>query len=300
MMVSIWEILIFMAMALFVVALLHWLLPSSMQPSPESGERGRRRKEALDRGGFFRRIEPLMRLISTRISTLPLGGLRGHLEERIEQSGRPWGLNGDDLSAFSMLTGVAAGLAGGVMFSHLGRGPAAGAIIGVVFGASVPWFKLDEICKKRRVAICRGLPQAVDLIALSMEAGLDFSGALSQVIGQMKTDNPLRFEFEHILRRLSLGWSRQAALKEFAVRTPIVQVRQFASSVIQAEKRGTPLAQVLSTQAEVMRTKRSQAAEQAAARAAVLILGPLMLIFACVFLILLGPFAIKFIRGEMF
>ncbi|MCP4603814.1 MAG: type II secretion system F family protein, partial [Proteobacteria bacterium] len=113
-------------------------------------------------------------------------------------------------------------------------------------------------------------------------------------------NNPLRFEFEHILQKLSLGWSRRTALDELSVRIQAPQVRQFTSSVNQAEKRGTPLARVLSTQAEVMRTKRSQAAEQAAARAAVLILGPLMLIFACVFIIILGPFVIKFMRGEIF
>jgi tight adherence protein C len=76
-------------------------------------------------------------------------------------------------------------------------------------------------------------------------------------------------------------------------------VRQFVGAITQAEKRGTPLAEVLTTQARVLRTKRSQAAEQAAARAAVLIMGPLMLIFACVFIILLGPFIIKYIRGDI-
>jgi tight adherence protein C len=133
-----------------------------------------------------------------------------------------------------------------------------------------------------------------------MYAGLDFQGAIRQVVSYLEKRNPLRFELEHLLRRLSLGWSREDAIWEIAKRVPLPAINQFASAVSQAEKRGTPLARVLTTQAEVMRTQRSRAVEQAAARAAVLILGPLMLIFICVFIIILGPFVIRYMRGELF
>ncbi len=286
--------------ALAAVATIVWLWPSALPASPQAGERGRMRQKALAKHDWFRLLEPLIRLVAGRIATVPLVGMKARMETRLRESGRPFGLDADDLLSMSILAACGSAFLGGIGCSLLGRGPGAGAVIGSVIGIVFPLFRVDDAARRRRIAVCRGLPQAIDLVALSMEAGLDFPGALSQVAGQLDVDNPLRFEFEHLLQKLSIGWSRQAALTELAVRIPAPQVRQFVSSVTQAEKRGTPLARVLSTQAEVMRTKRSQAAEQAAARAAVLIIGPLMLIFACVFVILLGPFVIKFIRGEVF
>ncbi|MCP4679477.1 MAG: type II secretion system F family protein [Deltaproteobacteria bacterium] len=286
--------------ALAVVAVVAWLWPSALPASPQAGERGRRRQEALAKHDWFRLLEPLIRAVGDRMATVSLGGMKARMEKRLRESGRPFGLDADDLLSTSILAACCSAFLGGIACSLLEREPGAGAVIGFVTGIVFPWFKVDDAARRRRIAVCRGLPQAIDLVALSMEAGLDFPGALTQVAGQLDVDNPLRFEFEHLLHKLSIGWSRQAALGELAVRIPAPQVRQFVSSVTQAEKRGTPLARVLSTQAEVMRTKRSQAAEQAAARAAVLIIGPLMLIFTCVFVILLGPFVIQFIRGEVF
>jgi tight adherence protein C len=238
--------------------------------------------------------------LAGHLASLSLHELRLKIEQKLKEAGRPLGMDSNDFLAMSILGGVAVGICGAALSVLLGKGAGAGVIIGAVFGASLPFFKVDEITQKRRIAASKGLPYAIDLAALSLEAGLDFTGALTQVISQMKPSNPIRFEFEHLLHKISLGSSRRDALEELADRIPTTQVCQFVNSVIQADERGTPLARVLSTQAEVMRTKRSQAAEQAAARAAILILGPLMLIFSCVFIILLGPFAIKFIRGEMF
>ncbi len=276
-----------------------WLWPDALPATPEAGERGRCRKQALDTNGLFRRIEPFIRALAVQSAALPLNGWRTKIEKRLIAAGSPLGLSGDEFVAVSILTGAAGALLGWIICGLLAHGPGGGMIVGSVFGSAVPWFKIDDICRKRIVTICRTLPHAIDLVALSMKAGLDFPGALLQVNAQMVHNSPLKLEFEHVLHCLSLGWSRQAALKELGERVQARPVRQFVGAVTQAEKRGTPLARVLSTQAEVMRRKRSEAAEQAAARAAVLILGPLMLIFACVFIILLGPFAIKFIRGEM-
>ena len=137
----------------------------------------------------------------------------------------------------------------------------------------------------------------VDLISLSMESGLDFISAVRQTAFRLPSGNALRFELELMLHKMSLGQARCDVLLSLAERVPAPTIQQFTAAVIQAEKRGTPLAEVLAVQAKVQRNKRSQAAEQAAARAAVLLIGPLMLIFACVFIIILGPFIVKFIRG---
>ncbi len=276
-----------------------WFWPEVLIPSPEAGERGRRRQEALARVPWFQIIEPVVRAISMHLAVAPIDRLRPVLEKRLVEAGRPLGLDANELIAVSFLSAIAGLGAGGLACELMGRRIGAGLIVGAVVGVVFPLFKLDDIGRQRQLIICRNLPHAIDLAALSMKAGLDFPGALREVTSQLSADNPLRFEFGFLLQKLSLGWSRQAAVEAFGARIPTTPVCQFVGAITQAEKRGTPLAEVLSTQAKVLRTKRSQAAEQAAARAAVLIMGPLMLIFACVFIILLGPFIIKYIRGDI-
>jgi tight adherence protein C len=284
--------------------LITWLIlllwPHVLPSSPVSGERGLHRKRALQKKGLFQFVEPIMRLLALKISALPAPRLRSKIEKTLVGAGRPLGLNGDEYLAISVLT-FATGLVMGAGLSELiEKGFMAGGAIGGVVGGAMPWFKLDDELKRRRIIIGRNLPQAIDLVALSMRAGLDFPGALSEVTGQLGGNDPLKFEFEYILQKLALGWSRKDALEGFGERIPSTSVRQFVGSVCQAEKMGAPLVRVLSTQAEVMRTRRSQAAEETAARAAVLILGPLMLIFACVFIIIIGPMVIKYLRGDLF
>jgi tight adherence protein C len=287
------------AVGVAVAGIFWWFWPEVLIPSPEAGERGRRRKEALGRIPWYGFIEPLVRAISMHLAAVPIDRLRPVLEKRLIEAGRPLGLNANELIAVSLLSAIGGLGVGGLACELMGRRTGAGVIVGAVVGIVFPLFKLDDIGRQRQLIICRNLSHAIDLAALSMKAGLDFPGALREVTSQLNADNPLRFEFGFLLQKLSLGWSRQAAVEAFGERIPTAPVRQFVGAITQAEKRGTPLAEVLTTQAMVLRTKRSQAAEQAAARAAVLIMGPLMLIFACVFIILLGPFIIKYIRGDI-
>jgi tight adherence protein C len=282
----------------FTIVVLGW--PGSIPSPPGSGERGQRRKEALAASRVFSIVEPAIRILAGQVALWPLLPIRKRAQALLRAAGRPLGLDGDDFLASSLLSAVLVAGLGAVLGLYLGRPAGAGAVLGFVFGATAPLVKIDSITRARKITVSRGIPHAIDLVALAMEAGLDFPGALEQVSTQLNIADPLRFEFEHLLHRLSLGWSRNAALKELAGRIPTAPVNQFVTSIIQAEKRGTPLAGVLSTQATVMREKRSQAAEAAAARAGIFILGPLMLIFSAVFVILLGPFVVKFVRGELF
>lgn len=277
-----------------------WFWPSSVPLPAHTGEKGRRRKHALYSSGWFRLVEPFIRNVSFRISSIPIEQVRIGLEQGLNRAGHPMGICANEFLALTLISSLIGGAAGGAFTLFLDRSAGSGLVIGFVFGAALPWLKLDEAKRKLRIGIARSLPQGIDLVALAMEAGLDFPGAVAQVASQLRDNDPIRFEFEHLLYKLSLGWSKQKALEDLSARIPIASVQQFVSSVGQAERRGTPLANVLRTQAQVMRTHRSQCAEQAASRAAVLIIGPLMLIFCCVFIILVGPFIIKMIRGGLF
>jgi tight adherence protein C len=138
--------------------------------------------------------------------------------------------------------------------------------------------------------ISRRLPYAIDLLALGMGAGLDFPGAVRQVVEKSGSpDQPVVEEFTLMLQSLQLGRTRQQALEEFAARAPTESVIEFVGSVVQAEMRGNPVADVLRIQAEVSRRKRSVRAEEAATKAGVKMIMPLVLVFIAILLLIVAP-----------
>lgn len=295
-----WTIGSCVALTVLIILAVRWLWPSEIPSVPSAGERGRRRQEALQSGGLMRRVEPLIRFVAESVAMWPIAGLRERADNLANRSGRLFGFNGNDLIASAVVAGSCLSVAGAALAHSAAMEPQLGSIIGALLGFAYPWFKFQEAANRRLIAIGRGLPGVIDLISLSMESGLDFPGAIAQVSQRLTADNPLRFELEHLLQKLEIGRSRSEAIGELSERVPIRAVRQFTNAVLQAEKRGTPLSEVLAIQARVMRTQRSQAAEHAAARAAILLLGPMLLIFICVFIVILGPMVIRYLQGELF
>lgn len=257
-------------------------------PRPELGHRGLMRTRALDRAGFAA-IEPSLRFLAALASHLPCHRTRARLETAIERAGHALGLCADECMALcALLAALAAGF-----FAALGFGIAAVAIAACA-GMLAPLAELYEHGRARRRQIARRLPAAIDLMALCMGAGLDFTSALEMVARELGgTSDALRSELRRLLQELELGRTRARALAELADRVPTPAVRDFAHAVIQAEQRGNPLAQVLQVQARVLRLRRSVAAEEAAARASVLFLLPLLLLLAAVLLLLFGPFIVN-------
>jgi tight adherence protein C len=132
-----------------------------------------------------------------------------------------------------------------------------------------------------------------------MSAGLDFPGSLDKIVKTAADpSNPLVEEFRRILQELELGYTRRRALEGFAERVPTDQVREFVNSVVQAEQKGSPLASVLMVQSQAQRLRRSIAAEETASDAALMLVGPMTLIFLCVILLVLGPLVVRFMTGE--
>ena len=289
---------IFVFTAVSSALLLLW--PDVLPPLPEAGERGVRRKQALERYSLFQRLEPVLRPLSQTAAKHPWPELHRRAAAAAQKAGYPFGIDGSDLTTLSAVCAVLGALLFAALAVELDRAVQAGILIGALFGAAAPWFKMQDAAKHRFLSVCRGLPGVVDLISLSMESGLDFMNAMRQTADRLSPESPLRFELEHMLHKMKLGRPRSDVLLSFSERIPAPTVQQFTAAVNQAEMRGTPLAEVLAVQAKVQRSKRSQAAEQAAARAAVMLIAPLMLIFACVFIIIMGPFIVKFIRGDLF
>jgi tight adherence protein C len=161
-----------------------------------------------------------------------------------------------------------------------------------VLGFYLPRVWLKGQITKRRKQIIRSLPDAMDLITTSVEAGLGIDAAFAQVAE--KVAGPLAEEVRRCLREMSLGHTRREALLAFAARTELSDITAFISAVIQAEHTGVSLGRVVRIQADQLRTRRKQRAEQEAQKAPVKMVVPLVLfIFPAMFIVILGPAAIQ-------
>jgi tight adherence protein C len=129
---------------------------------------------------------------------------------------------------------------------------------------------------------------------MCMGAGYDFPGAIRLVAApQGNGRTALSRELQVVLEHLELGHTRREALLSFAARVQTPAVRDFVNAVVQAERRGNPLAKVIQVQGRMLNMKRSVAAEEAAARAAVMLVAPMLVLVCCVLLLLVGPFVVK-------
>lgn len=266
--------------------------------APNVGVKGLKRKAVLEEGGLFNTIEPLMRWLARRIAGLPLHSTRASINTQLRQAGEYLGLTADEYLALCVLSTLGM-LVAGVVIDQLANIGGIFLLMFIGFGTILPHMQVSGEIERRFKQVNRGLPYSIDLVALTMSAGLDFPGALRQVTDKTadKTD-ALYEELLRILQELELGRTRKQALLAFGDRCPTEAVRDFVSAVVQAEEKGNPLAEVLQIQATMLRMRRSVAAEESAARAGVLMMGPLMLIFATIMLIILGPFAVNIASGH--
>jgi tight adherence protein C len=183
------------------------------------------------------------------------------------------------------------GLAVGGLFGGAAAGPggvlfAAVALAGIGFIA--PDFVVSGKARSRKDRIRAELPDALDLMAVSVEAGMGFDGALSKLTEHM--DGPLSDEFALTLGEIRIGESRQDALKKLADRNSTPELSSFVRSIIQADQLGISLGRILRVQATDSRLKRQAAAEEKAMKAPIKMLFPTVLfIFPAMFLVILGP-----------
>jgi tight adherence protein C len=166
-----------------------------------------------------------------------------------------------------------------------------------VLGFYLPKMWLMGKIKRRRKTILRSLPDAMDLITTSVEAGLGIDAALSRVAE--KIQGALSEEFRRCLREMALGRTRREALSDFAARVELDDVNSFIHAVIQAEHMGVSLGRVMRIQADQLRMRRKQRAEQEAQKAPVKMVVPLVLfIFPAMFIVILGPAAIQIFNNR--
>ncbi len=169
-------------------------------------------------------------------------------------------------------------------------------LVTALIGFYMPFYLIKSRSKQRQHAIIKSLPDAFDLITTCVEAGLGLDAALARVAE--KVEGPFAEELTRMLRDVALGKTRRDALKELGQRTGVPDLIQFTNAVIQAEAMGSSVGQVLRVQADQLRVARRQRAEQAAYKAPVKMLFPLVLfIFPSLFIVILGPAIITIMNG---
>jgi tight adherence protein C len=171
-------------------------------------------------------------------------------------------------------------------------------MIGLI-GFFMPQMHCKAMKQQRELSVRSDMPFYIDLLALSVEAGLDFFGAIQKIVDKVADkDSILAEEFKIVLKDIKIGSSKTEALKEMAARLDMPEITSFVAVLIDAEASGVSISQVLKDQSVQMRLERFLRAEKAGARASQLILLPLMLfILPAVFIMLFGPIALKMMYG---
>ena len=232
----------------------------------------------------------------------PLNALH-NVSRSLELAGTPSSL---DPTLFLSLQFVAAAIFGGlvvVIFTFGSMKWPAGRVflLTVVFiavGFYFPQLYLRSRINRRQKSVRHGMPDALDLLTICVEAGLGFDAAMSKV--SEKWDNELSLAFARVIQEIQLGKLRREALRDMADRVDISEMTSFVAAVIQSEALGVSLAKVLRIQSDQMRIRRRQLAEEEAHKAPLKMLIPLgLLIFPSLMIVLLFPAAIRLMHSAL-
>ena len=239
---------------------------------------------------------PLITAVSRLAKAIRWPSYRDRAAVAIARSG--WGdsFTVNHLLALKILSALVLPLLAALLFAPV-RNPAI-----FLLAAVGAFFAPDQLVSSSRKArerqIVRSLPGAVDVLSLSVEAGLEFLIALERLV-KRGLSGPLRDELTAVLNDIRLGTTRSEALRAMATRLEIPQVGSFVSTLIQADLLGASIGDVLKSQASFLRTERFQRAEKAGGQATQKIIFPMLLfIFPAVLLVVIAPVALKFIYSD--
>ncbi len=235
-------------------------------------------------GDFAKRVTPV--------------GMRERIARQLVLGGSPEGLDANKVAAMKIF-GAAGGAVLGVALALLAGTPRGLAIVAAcflgVFGYLLPGAGVGQRAIHRQEAILRALPDTMDLLTISVEAGLGFDAALAYV--RKNVPGALSDEFGRMLQEMQIGVSRSDALRHLADRSDVEELKGFVLAMVQADAFGISIAKVLRAQAQELRIRRRQRAEEKAQKVAVKLLFPLIIGFLpSLFIVILGPAAIRLLH----
>jgi tight adherence protein C len=225
--------------------------------------------------------------------------MRRRIARKLVLAGSPEGWDADKVAALKVFGTIGGGVLGVALAALAGLSATltfSAVLFGAAFGYLLPGAGLGQRVVDREEAIRRALPDTIDLLTISVEAGLGFDAALSQVGSHVP--GPLSQEIGRMLQETRIGVSRAEAFRHLADRTDVQELNGFVMAMIQADVFGVSIAGVLRAQAKEMRTKRRQLAEERAQRLPINLLFPLIFcILPAMFVVILGPGVIRFLQS---
>jgi len=240
-----------------------------------------------------RLLRPMIERIGAMLSRSTPQEARKKLLNELELAGRPGNLTPEDFGAIRIVAAAvtaAIGLLIGLLLQNVLYAVIALAVGGAL-GFFFPTLWLNQKVQGRRKDIQKGLPDAMDLLVIAVDAGLGFDAALARVTDKYK--NALSDEFSKVLREVSLGRPRMEAMDEMGRSSGVDDLHNFIQAVIQSEQFGTGIGKILRIQADEMRRKRRQRAQELGAQATLKMMLPMVgCIFPTLWIILLGPAAL--------
>ncbi|HEV3100935.1 MAG TPA: type II secretion system F family protein [Candidatus Dormibacteraeota bacterium] len=244
----------------------------------------------LERPFLERLFSPGRRWLGRQMSRVTPATQAANFQKRLDLAGNPFGLDPPGVQTLRVVAAAALGTIGTALGVLMGSAVALGIflVVGVVIGFYLPVLWLDQLVRARRAEIEAALPNALDVVAISMEAGLGLDRALEQLVRHQ--EGPLTLLVARALREIELGRPRADALEDMAAATGVEDFTALIRSIIHAERTGVPIARTIAAHAALMRVKRRLHIRAEAARASLKILLPTVgCVFPTLWLILLGP-----------
>lgn len=247
---------------------------------------------------YERMIQPIFDKFSDSVQNLAPVQIKELFERQIFLAGKQGVWNVKRIVLFWLIS-IAAGLAVGFfitqnVFYHFLQETMILILSGAV-GAVLPVLRLQAIIRDRKKKIRRQLPEFLDLLCVSVQAGLSFDGAVAKITSRMK--GAIIDEFKRFQNDISLGMTRQYSLTQMAKRCDLEEIYLFTTSVIQAEKLGTSMSRTLKLQSDNIRDRHRQWVKAQALKAPVKIIFPMVFfIFPSIFVVLLFPALITIIK----
>lgn len=253
------------------------------------------RKRTLNNSLAQRALVPNLSRLADFAKRVTARGVIDRLETKLALAGNPRGWRAETVAAAKFVAafaGIFVGLAFAQVLGAAGPAKLALMLLGAGMGFFGPDAMLSSRAEDRQDAIRKVLPDTIDLLTISVEAGLGFDAALQQVMGNVK--GPLSEEFSRVLQEMRLGVNRTDAFRHLAERTDVEELSSFILAMVQAERFGVSIANVLRAQSSDLRVKRRQRAEELAMKVPVKILFPMIFcVLPAMFVIVLGPGVIR-------
>ena len=234
--------------------------------------------------------QPNLRRLARMGARLTPAGASDRLRASLAKAGNPAGLGAREFGGLRVVGVIVCVCSAGLVCVFV---PSLGTRLmflglGALIGLTLPETLLERAIRRRQALIRRALPDAIDLLVVSVEAGMGLDGAMAKVTEKMR--GPLADELMQARHEMLLGKTRGQALRDMAARLEMGEVKTFVAAIYQADQLGTSIARVLRAQSQMARAARVQRVREQAARLPVTMLFPLVLfIFPAIFVVLLGP-----------